>query len=64
MAMIIEIDRYDGSAEGVRKSPGRIAYDADCSARPTYNDNAPRKAWHELSDVARDSWERNPTPRW
>lgn len=45
-------------------TPGQIAYDADCHARPRYHDGALRKTWAELPEYARWSWERNPTPRW
>lgn len=47
-----------------RKSPGQIAYEAELQARPTYGDGSPRKAWHQLSQAVRETWERNPTPRW
>ncbi len=45
------------------KSPGQLAYEADCAADPFYPDGSKRKSWAELTDVARLSWERNPTPR-
>lgn len=45
-------------------TPGRKAYEADVVARPLYHDGTPRRAWHELSEIARKSWELNPTPRW
>ncbi len=40
------------------------AYSADVAARPTYHDGTPRKTWEQLDEVARWSWQRNPTPRW
>lgn len=43
---------------------GKEAYDLDVEARPLYHDGTPRKSWDQLSDVARWSWNRNPTPRW
>lgn len=42
---------------------GRAAYEADVLARPTYPDGGPRKTWSELSEPVRQTWERNPTPR-
>jgi len=45
------------------KSAGQAAYEYDVSKTPKYHTGEPRKAWNELSDVARDSWERNPTIR-
>ena len=37
---------------------GRLAYEADCLAIPTYHDGAPRKSWDQLDETARWSWER------
>lgn len=48
----------------MQKTPGEIAYEADVAARPFYDDGTRRKRWHELNDQTRQSWERNPTPRW
>lgn len=45
------------------KTPGELAYEADVAARPLYPDGLPRRAWHQLHDAVRWSWERNPTPR-
>lgn len=45
------------------KSPGQIAYEAECAIAPTYPDGGRRKTWHQLSELARASWEKNPTPR-
>lgn len=45
------------------KTRGQIAYEADCKARPAYDDGSRRKAWEHLGSVERLSWERNPTPR-
>lgn len=44
------------------KSAGQIAYEADVAARPFYHDGAPRKSWDELSELARSTWIKNPTP--
>lgn len=46
-----------------RKTPGQLAYEADCAARPVYHDGTTRKPWGDLGDVEQWSWERNPTPR-
>ncbi len=50
-----------------RKEPertaGQIAYEADVQARPLYFDGKPRRAWDQLDEPVRWSWERNPTPR-
>jgi hypothetical protein len=45
------------------RTPGRVAYESDVRAEPTYHDGTPRRTWEQLSDVARWSWERNPLPR-
>ena len=45
------------------KTRGQTAYEADCAARPAYDDGSKRKVWQQLGAVERDSWERNPTPR-
>jgi hypothetical protein len=45
------------------KTAGQIAYEIDCERAPRYHDATPRKAWEGLQDYARQSWERNPTPR-
>lgn len=45
------------------RTPGQIAYEADCKAYPTYHDGTPRKWWSRLGEAERWSWERNPTPR-
>jgi hypothetical protein len=45
------------------KSPGQAAYEADCAACPIYHDGGKRPAWEGLSEIARWSWERSPSPR-
>lgn len=45
------------------KSPGQIAYETECAACPTYHDGSLRRPWSELHEIARRSWEQNPTPR-
>lgn len=47
-----------------RRSAGQRAYEAELEAVPNYPDGTPRRGWHEIDDVARLSWEKNPTPRW
>jgi hypothetical protein len=56
----------NGAALGVEtmKTAGQIAYEQECEVMPRYHDCTHRLSWHELSDIARWSWERNPTPRW
>lgn len=59
---------FDGAralkaAQDKWKSPGQLAYEADCDARPRYHDGTRRPYWGDLSDPVRWSWERNPTPR-
>lgn len=46
-----------------QKTPGQLAYEEDCRRCPHHHDGSPRRAWSEIGDVARWSWERNPTPR-
>lgn len=54
----------DGAMEGIMKvTPGEIAYLEDVKRRPFYHTGKPRRAWRELDDWARSSWEHNPTPR-
>ena len=57
----------DGSMAPV-KTPGRIAYERYLEQQPTYNKadhgtDGPRPTWFELSEIARWSWEQNPTDR-
>ena len=39
-------------------SKGKVAYEADVKLRPNYHDGAPRKAWRDLRDVEKWSWEK------
>lgn len=48
---------------GAPKTPGQLAYEADCEERPRYHDNTPRPSWAALDDVTRQSWELKPQPR-
>ena len=45
------------------QTAAQAAYEADCKARPTYDDGSKRKAWAQLGAVERLSWQRNPTAR-
>lgn len=49
--------------EKLEKSAGQLAYERDLAAQPNYEDGARRPGWVQLGDVAKDSWERNPTDR-
>lgn len=42
---------------------GQIAYQQDVQITPNYHDGKPRRAWDDLSEIVRWTWERNPTPR-
>jgi len=39
-------------------SKGQAAYEADVKRRPFYHDGTKRKAWRDLCDVAKWSWEK------
>ena len=41
----------------------REAYEEDCRRQPLYHDGGVRPSWERLSDVAKWSWVKNPTPR-
>lgn len=43
--------------------PGRRAYERDLARQPLYHDRTPRPSWDALPEIARWSWERNPTDR-
>ena len=53
---------FDGN-RNLEQSPGQIAYERDLAAQPSYDGGARRKGWNQLCDVAKASWERNPTDR-
>jgi hypothetical protein len=44
-------------------TPGEAAYREDVRRRPAYDKGAPRPAWATLETYAKQSWERQPTPR-
>ena len=46
-----------------RISQAEVAYTLDVYAQPLYHDGTTRPQWSELSEIARDSWKRNTTPR-
>ena len=48
----------------MQKTTGQTAYEAELNAKPLYHDGTARKTWAELDDLARWTWEKNPTPRW
>jgi hypothetical protein len=39
------------------------AYEADRLAHPLHHDGTARALWADLTDIARESWRLNPTPR-
>jgi hypothetical protein len=39
-------------------SKGKAAYERDVKSRPTYHDGTPRKAWEDLCNTSKWSWER------
>lgn len=45
------------------KIPREEMYEEDVRRRPTYDHGAPRDTWEALDEIARASWEKNPTPR-
>lgn len=53
-----------GTINSVRIDRAIAAYEVDCKARPLYHDGMTRKRWHDLGSIERESWLRNPTPRW
>ena len=46
-----------------RDSAARAAYAEDVRRLPLHHDGTPRPAWDALSDFAKETWRRNPTPR-
>jgi hypothetical protein len=40
-----------------------MAYERDVAREPFYHDGTPRSTWAGLDEIARESWERNPTVR-
>lgn len=46
------------------RSPGQVAYEADCAAAPLYHDGRHRPPWSTLDGPVRSNWERYPSPRW
>tara|TARA_R100000951_G_scaffold16512_3_gene13021 strand:+ start:3493 stop:3627 length:135 start_codon:yes stop_codon:yes gene_type:complete len=39
-------------------SAAQSAYERDLERTPNYHDGTPRKAWEDLCDVAKWSWEK------
>ena len=45
-----------------QKSAGQQAYERDLQVMPNYpHNNTPRPQWDRLNEIARWSWDRNPT---
>ena len=44
-------------------TPGELAYNEDVRRQPTYHTGERRPAWTALETYAKQSWERDPTPR-
>lgn len=44
-------------------TPGELAYNEDLRHQPTYHTGERRPAWAALETYAKQSWERDPTPR-
>lgn len=44
-------------------TPGELAYNEDLRRQPLYHTGEPRLTWAQLDAWAKQSWERNPTPR-
>ena len=42
----------------MRKPKGQAAYEADVARKPLYHTGQKRPKWEDLSDIARQSWER------
>ena len=42
---------------------GKEAYEVELKARPNYETGSPRPTWDKLSEIAKYSWNKNPTPR-
>ncbi len=42
---------------------GQQAYEEDVRRHPNHHDGTPRPDWDKLLDIAKWSWNRNPTPR-
>lgn len=44
----------------IAKTPGQIAYEAECARWPRLVGGSLRPTWLEISQEARDSWEARP----
>jgi hypothetical protein len=42
---------------------GQQAYERDVAAHPTYPDGSPRPTWENLREIAKRSWNKDPTDR-
>lgn len=45
----------------VAKTPGELAYERDVQETPNYRNGQPRASWEDIGDIARQSWELNPS---
>jgi hypothetical protein len=44
------------------KTPGQLDYEQDVQRKPHYHDGNPRKAWEQLQEIVRWTWERRHIP--
>ena len=44
------------------KTPGQLDYESDVQRKPLYHDGTPRKAWDQLREIVRWTWERRHVP--
>ena len=47
-----------------KPTAGELAYNAELRVAPLYFDGSERPKWEALHDVTKESWERNPVPRY
>lgn len=57
-------ERLEGRPLMAGKTLGQLAYEAEVAAKPVCHDGTPRRAWANLPEYARASWERKPEPRY
>jgi len=44
------------------KTPGQLDYEQDVQRKPLYHDGTPRKAWEQLREIVKWTWERRHMP--
>lgn len=54
---------FTNASMGYIMTAGQKAYELELTVWPYYHDKQPRKTWDQLCDIAKQSWELNPTPR-